>query len=223
MDSAYIATTAEDSACRVWEVAKRESIAQLPRDQGEKFGYCRFSRNGTQAFLFVTYTKGKKGCVGVWNMEDWSKVGYKKLADAPIASLAVSRDGKFLGLGTTEGDVAVVMIKKMEVMQLIGSVHNAPVTGLEFSKHGRAILSVGGDATAHINRLKKSEWKEWQLYSLLFAMILVSGLLFWAFFESSLSDRFWQFPMGRQQPARPPPEAIYGWPVGYQEPEATGL
>ena len=27
--------------------------------QGEKFGYCRFSRNGTQAFLFVTYTKGK--------------------------------------------------------------------------------------------------------------------------------------------------------------------
>lgn len=31
-------------------------------------------------------------------MEDWSKVGYKKLADAPIASLAVSRDGKFLGL-----------------------------------------------------------------------------------------------------------------------------
>jgi prolactin regulatory element-binding protein len=39
--------------------------------------------------------------------------------------------------GTTEGDVAVVMIKKMEVMQLIGSVHNAPVTGLEFSKHGR--------------------------------------------------------------------------------------
>lgn len=39
--------------------------------------------------------------------------------------------------GTTEGDVAVVMIKKMEVMQLIGSVHNASVTGLEFSKHGR--------------------------------------------------------------------------------------
>lgn len=39
--------------------------------------------------------------------------------------------------GTTEGDVAVVMIKKMEVTQLIGSVHNAPVTGLEFSKHGR--------------------------------------------------------------------------------------
>lgn len=27
--------------------------------QGEKFGYCRFSRDATQAFLFVTFTKGK--------------------------------------------------------------------------------------------------------------------------------------------------------------------
>lgn len=46
----------------------------------------------------LIFPAGKKGCVGVWNMEDWSKVGYKKLADAPIASLAVSWDGKFLGL-----------------------------------------------------------------------------------------------------------------------------
>jgi hypothetical protein len=31
-------------------------------------------------------------------MEDWSKLGSKKLADAAIASLDVSRDGKSLGL-----------------------------------------------------------------------------------------------------------------------------
>jgi prolactin regulatory element-binding protein len=92
MDSAYLASTAEDSACRVWEIAKGESIAQLQREkvcpafmdieqlssqscnskknnlslslflflwQDERFGYCRFSRDGTQAFLFVSITKGK--------------------------------------------------------------------------------------------------------------------------------------------------------------------
>lgn len=31
-------------------------------------------------------------------MEDWTKIGTKKLADAPISSLAVSRDGKSLAL-----------------------------------------------------------------------------------------------------------------------------
>jgi hypothetical protein len=31
-------------------------------------------------------------------MEDWTEIGTKKLADAPISSLAVSRDGKSLAL-----------------------------------------------------------------------------------------------------------------------------
>ncbi|KAG0578886.1 hypothetical protein M758_4G061700 [Ceratodon purpureus] len=222
MDSAYLASTAEDSACRVWEISKGESIAQLQREKDEKFGYCRFSRDGAQAFLFVSITKGERGYIGVWNMVDWSKLGSKMLADAPIASLDVSRDGKSLGLGTTEGDLVVVLVRKMEATQLIGSAHSAPVTGLEFSKHGRSLLSFGADATARISRLKKSEWKEWHLYLVLLGMIALSALLFLAFFESSLSDDFWKFPMGRAQPARPPPEAIWSHPT-YQEPETYGL
>jgi hypothetical protein len=39
--------------------------------------------------------------------------------------------------GTTEGDLVVVLVRKMEATQLIGSAHSAPVTALEFSKHGR--------------------------------------------------------------------------------------
>lgn len=39
--------------------------------------------------------------------------------------------------GTTEGDLVVVLVRKMEATQLIGSAHSASVTGLEFSKHGR--------------------------------------------------------------------------------------
>lgn len=31
-------------------------------------------------------------------MMDWSKLGLKKLADASISALAISRDGKSLGL-----------------------------------------------------------------------------------------------------------------------------
>lgn len=206
MDSAYVASTGDDNICQVWEIEKREPLAQLQREKDGKFGYCRFSRDGKQAFLFVSITKGKRGYIGVWNMVDWTKIGTKKLADAPISSLAVSRDGKSLALGTIEGDVIVISVMKMEASKLIGSAHSSPVTGLEFSKKGRSLLSLGADATAIISRLKKSEWKEWQLYAMLIGMILFSAVLFLMFSESEAADRFWQFPMGRAQPARPPRE-----------------
>jgi len=164
----------------------------------------------------VSFTKGRRGYIGVWNMVDWSKIGSKKLANAPISCLAVSRDGKSLGLGTTEGDLIVVLMKRMEETRLIGSAHVSPVTELEFSKHGRSLLSVGADATARVSRLQKSEWREWQLYALLIGMILLSALLFLFFSESSISDDFWQFPMGRAQPARPPPAAVWGHPSHHE-------
>ncbi|XP_024392589.1 SEC12-like protein 1 isoform X3 [Physcomitrium patens] len=217
LDSGYLASTGEEGACRVWNIVELESLVRLEREKDEKFGYCRFSRDGTQAFLFVSITRGKRGYVGVWNMMDWSKLGLKKLADASISALAISRDGKSLGLGTIEGDVAVVLVRRMEVTQLIGSAHSLSVTGLEFSKHGRSLLSLGADSSARVSRLKKFEWKEWQLYAMLLGMIAFSGLLFLLFFQSSLSDDFWQFPMGREQPARPPREAIWGHPGSLDE------
>lgn len=205
LDAAYLASTAEDGACRVWDIVKGVSVTQLQRETDEKFGYCRFSRDGTQAFLFVSITKGSSsGYIGVWNMMDWSKLGLKKLADVPISSLSVSRDGKSLGLGSIEGDVAVILVRRMETTQLIENAHSSAVTVLEFSKHGRSILSLGADTTVRVSRLENSEWKEWQLYLVLVGMILLSGLLFLLFFKSSLSDDFWQLPMGRIQPAQTP-------------------
>ncbi|KAG0630257.1 hypothetical protein M758_1G165500 [Ceratodon purpureus] len=210
MDSGFVASTGEDSGCRVWGIEKRESLAHLQPEKDEKFGCCRFSRDAKQAFLFVSITKGKRGYIGVWNMVDWSKVGAKKLANAPISSLAVARDGKSFALGTTDGDLIIILVTKMEATRLIGSAHSSRVTELEFSKKGRSLLSLGGDATARITRLQKSEWKEWQLYAVLIGMMLLSALLFLMFFESPKSDDFWKFPMGRAQPARPPPQAVWG-------------
>jgi prolactin regulatory element-binding protein len=217
-DSAYVATMAEDNASlRIWDIAKGESIAQLQKLKDEKFSCCRFSQDGSQAFLFVSITKGRRGYVGVWNMVDWSRIGSKKLSDDPITSLAVSRNGKWMGLGTTEGDLIVVVVKKMEASQIVRGAHASPVTDIAFSKHGRSLLSVGSDSTARISRLQKSEWREWQLYAMLIGMIILSAILFLGFSESTLADDFWQFPMGRNQPARPPPEAVWGHQPSHQE------
>jgi prolactin regulatory element-binding protein len=118
----------------------------------------------------------------------------------------------YLCRGNSKGDVAVVNVKSMAVYRRFGSAHVAPVTALEFSKQRRALLSVGAESTARVNVIEKWEWKDWQLYSIVLLLILFSALLFWLFFESTMSDDFWQFPLGRSQPARPPPEAIWGNP-----------
>ena len=36
-----------------------------------------------------------------------------------------------------EGDLVVVLVRKMEETQRIGSANSKPITRLEFSKHGR--------------------------------------------------------------------------------------
>jgi prolactin regulatory element-binding protein len=42
---------------------------------------------------------------------------------------------------------------------------------------------------------------EWQIYLLLLGMFLASAVAFYGFFQHS--DSFWNFPLGRNQPARP--------------------
>lgn len=39
--------------------------------------------------------------------------------------------------GSIEGDVAVILVRRMETTQLIENAHSSAVTVLEFSKHGR--------------------------------------------------------------------------------------
>jgi prolactin regulatory element-binding protein len=87
--------------------------------------------------LTCIFAGKKDGAVGVWDLSDWSKVGYKKLSVFPISSLAVTRDGKYIGIGNSKGDVAVVNVKSMDVYRRFGSAHVAPVTALEFSKQRR--------------------------------------------------------------------------------------
>ncbi|ESQ45282.1 hypothetical protein EUTSA_v100104380mg, partial [Eutrema salsugineum] len=41
------------------------------------------------------------------------------------------------------------------------------------------------------------EWKEWQIYALLFCLFMASVIAAYIFFENS--DSFWSLPMGKDQ------------------------
>eukprot|EP00250_Pteridium_aquilinum_P018120 c23954_g1_i1 orf=147-1349(-) len=211
LDGAFLAAIPDGgNYCRIWEIEKLTIVTTIQNsNKNEMFGSCRFSRDGTKPFLFITITKGGKGAIGVWDMEAWNKVGMKIFSKDPITSFSTSHDGKWLAIGSVGGDIRIIEVKRMQTLELVKDAHLSAVTSLEFSPNGRAFLSLSSDSTVRVTKLNKAkEWKEWQIYSLLISLILASAVLFYIFFEHS--DSFWNFPLGRDQPARPPLEAIYG-------------
>lgn len=210
LDSAFLASTSNDGPARVWDIINAAPLATLTRDQGENIDFCRFSRDGTKPFLFGTVTKGGKTRIAVWDITTWRKLGGKKFLDNPISAFGISRNGKVLAIGSTKGDISIIDVQKMQVQHSIKRAHfGAIITSIEFSSNGRALLSVSPELGARVNPIPcKKDWKDWQIYLLLLTMVLLSVILFYIFFEHS--DSFWNFPMGRAQPARPPIEAILG-------------
>lgn len=99
----------------------------------------------------------------------------------------------------------------MQVQHSIKRAHpGAVITSIEFASNERALLSVSPKWAARVNLIPcKRDWKDWEIYLLLLTMALISVIFFYIFvFEHSYS--FWNFPLGRKQPARPPIEAILG-------------
>ncbi|KAL2613248.1 hypothetical protein R1flu_024940 [Riccia fluitans] len=208
LDSAFLATTSENSPCRIWDISSGSGLLNtLPYETGEKFGFCRFSRDGMKPFLFVTMTKDKSGYVGVWDMATWKRLGSKKFQDEPITALATSHHGKRLAIGSQTGDISIIEVNKMEVHQRVRFAHLASVQSLEFAPNDKAILSLSVDSSARVSPIDLShEWKEWQVWLVLAAMMVGSMFLFYMLY--AFGDSFWQFPMGRDQPFRPPREAL---------------
>lgn len=56
--------------------------------------------------------------------------------------------------------------------------------------------------------LPRFKFAEWQIYVLLVSLFAASAIVFYIFYENS--DSFWQFPLGRDQPARPRFESYVG-------------
>ncbi|XP_066398741.1 SEC12-like protein 1 [Miscanthus floridulus] len=203
LDSEFLVSTSTDGSARIWKIDEGAPLVNLTRSSDEKIECCRFSRDGMKPFLFCTVAKGSKVVTVVWNISDWKRIGYKRLLGKPISTLSVSLDGKYLALGSHDGDFCAVDVKKMEVSHWSKKVHlGSPVTSIEFCPTERVVISTSDQWGAELTKLNvPADWKEWQVWLVLLALFLASAILFYVFYERS--DTFWNFPMGRHQPAKP--------------------
>lgn len=203
LDSEFLVSTSTDGSARIWKINEGVPLISLSRSADEKIECCRFSRDGTKPFLFCTVQKGDKMVTAVWDISTWNKIGYKRLQRKPTSVLSVSLDGKYLALGSNDGDICVVEVKKMEICHWSKKLHlGTCISSLEFCPTERVVLSTSNQWGALVTKLNvPADWKEWQIYMVLLGLFLASAILFYIFYENS--DSFWNFPLGRNQPARP--------------------
>lgn len=203
LDSEFLASTSTDGSARIWKINDGVPLASLTRNSDEKIECCRFSRDGTKPFLFSTLQKGGKMVIAVWDISTWQKIGYKRLFGKPTSVLSVSLDGKYLALGSKDGDMCVVEVKKMAVSHWSKKLHlGSSISSIEFCPSERTVISISYQWGPSITKLNvPADWKEWQIYLLLLALFLASGVVFYVFYENS--DSFWNFPLGKDQPAKP--------------------
>ncbi|KAJ4978693.1 hypothetical protein NE237_009473 [Protea cynaroides] len=222
LDSEFLASTSTDGSARVWSTSDGVPLASLNRNSDEKIECCRFSRDGTKPFLFCTVLKGDKAVLGVWDISTWNRIGHKKLLRKSASVLSISLDGKYLALGSKEGDICVVNVKKMEICHWSKRLHlGSAISLVEFCPSERVVLSTSSQWGAVVTKLNVPvDWKEWQIYLVLLGLFLASAVLFYIFFENS--DSFWKFPVGRDQPARPPVKAFFGDPKSSEDPNSWG-
>ncbi|KAH7661231.1 prolactin regulatory element-binding protein [Dioscorea alata] len=202
LDSEFLASTSTDGSARIWKINEGVPLTTLTRSSEEKIECCRFSRDGMRPFLFCTVKKGAQVTTGVWDISTWNKIGHKRLLRKPASVLSVSLDGKYLALGSNDGDIAVVEVKKMEISHWSKKLHlGASISSIEFCPTERVVLSTSSRGGTVVTRLNvPADWKEWQIYVLLLGLFLVSAMIFYLLYENS--DSFWNFPLERTQPAK---------------------
>ncbi len=52
LDVAFLASTSNDSGCRIWDLAKGTYVTSLPSMKGYSYGFAIFSKDGTNLLFY---------------------------------------------------------------------------------------------------------------------------------------------------------------------------
>ncbi|KAJ6768776.1 PROLACTIN REGULATORY ELEMENT BINDING PROTEIN [Salix koriyanagi] len=136
---------------RVWDVTSSMAVASLSKENDEIFASCRFSQISDQTqVLYIAAITDKGSSIMTWNTSSWKRVSSKHVFREPVSSFNISPDGKFLAIGTAQGDVLLINSTNMRVQTMIRKAHLGIVTALTFSHDSRALVSASMDSSARV-------------------------------------------------------------------------
>ncbi|XP_038986496.1 SEC12-like protein 2 [Phoenix dactylifera] len=161
--------------CRVWDLISSTAVAHLPREDGEVFGFCRFSQSTDNSqILLITAMHGDQGKIVSWNTLSWKRLGSKKVVRDPISAFHVATDGKLFAIGTVEGNI-MILNSDMQVQTIVKKAHLGIVTALTFSQDSRALMSASFDSSARVTLIESR--KSSGLSMLLVVLVIILAIL----------------------------------------------
>ncbi|CAA2982865.1 SEC12 2 [Olea europaea subsp. europaea] len=164
---------------RIWKVATATSIASLPKENDEIFGFCKFSRSGdSNLVLYVTAMRSKGGSIVKWNTTSWKRISSTHIVRDPISAFNVSSDGKLLVVGTIQGDIWIISSVSTRVQTVVRKVHLGLVTALGFSQDSRALLSASLDSSARVTLIKDKKKDGLNLWFILFIILVAVAVYY---------------------------------------------
>ncbi|GAA0160164.1 guanyl-nucleotide exchange factor [Lithospermum erythrorhizon] len=183
-DSKYLVSVGSGSG-RVWDMTSSTSIASLSKENGDMFGFCRFSHNDNQV-LYVTAMTDRGGNIVKFNTSSWKRLKSKQIVRDPISSFSVSDDGNLLAVGTIEGSILVISSTSMQVQTIIKKAHLGLVTALTFSQDSRALLSASMDSSVKVTPITEKEDSGGNFWITVF-IILLAAVIYFALQEEGAS------------------------------------
>ncbi|XP_015228418.1 PREDICTED: prolactin regulatory element-binding protein [Cyprinodon variegatus] len=209
VESKLLVTVGRDFTCTVWSgnqmITGLKWCETMPQISEKSYRYmaCRFGNGEEEKDALRLYTvqiphkrhKNPPPCyITKWDGKIFLPMLTSHCGTEVISSLAVSDSGKFLGLGTVTGSVAIYIAFSLQKLYYVNESHGIVVTDLAFlpdflkgqsikGSNKTAMLSVAVDSRCQIHAVTKGRpipvW-------LLFCGFIFVGLLFFLQFHFQL-------------------------------------
>ncbi|KAG8634740.1 SEC12-like protein 2 [Manihot esculenta] len=178
-DGKFLVSLGSRGPGRVWDVTSSTVVASLSKDNDEVFAMCRFSQSSDDTHvLYIAAITGKGGSIQTWDTSSWRRIGSKHISRDSASSFNVSPDGKFLAMGTIQGDVLIINPTSMQVQTVVRKAHLGMVTALAFSHDSRALVSVSMDSSARVTPVEDKKSGGLSLWIILFVILLAIAAYF---------------------------------------------
>ncbi|KAJ3669357.1 hypothetical protein LUZ60_011307 [Juncus effusus] len=175
-DGKYLVSLRNSGPCKIWDLNSSNIAANLARESGENFAYCRFSRNSP--VLFIAAVQNGHGKIITWNTSTWERIKSKKVVRDPISAFNASPDGKFLALGTIEGNIVILSSETLQVHSIIKKAHMGILTTVAFSHDSRQLLSSSFDSTARVTTIEAKKNNGLSMW-LVFLVVILAILAYY--------------------------------------------
>ncbi|WAR24632.1 PREB-like protein [Mya arenaria] len=203
-----VVTISRGSSFSVWNVkdGKRHLDMEWPGKTGEhRFRACRFGvKAGSTEKGHTLYTinipvkrssKPDPCFIAQWDGETYKPRLVVNAGTEVLSSMAVSRDGIYVGVGMITGSVAVYIAFSLQKLYYVKEAHSIFVTGLDFmptSENAREVtgtqdfhlLSISADNTIRLHQ--EPTRASYSAFILIIGLMMAIAFLFWTMAQLGL-------------------------------------